>query len=36
MDLIKNIEGKIKLSLAVSFGAFITAIIICIINFSYF
>jgi conjugative transposon TraK protein len=35
MDLIKNIEGKIKLSLAVSFGAFITAIIICIISFSY-
>ncbi len=35
MDLIKNIEGKIKLSLAVSFGAFITAIIICTISFSY-
>lgn len=35
MDLIKNIEGKIKLSLAVSLGAFITAIIICIISFSY-
>ncbi|HEV3252412.1 MAG TPA: conjugative transposon protein TraK [Puia sp.] len=35
MDLIKNIEGKIKLSLAVSFGSFITAIIICIISFSY-
>jgi conjugative transposon TraK protein len=35
MDLIKNIEGKIKLSLAVSFGAFITAIIISTISFSY-
>ncbi|MBS1666687.1 MAG: conjugative transposon protein TraK [Bacteroidetes bacterium] len=35
MDLIKNIEGKIKLSLAVSLGAFITAIIICIISFGY-
>ena len=35
MDLIKNIEGKIKLSLAVSFGSFITAIIISIISFSY-
>jgi conjugative transposon TraK protein len=35
MDLIKNIEDKIKLSLAVSLGAFITAIIICIISCSY-
>ena len=35
MDLIKNIEGKIKLSLAVSLGAFLTAIVISIISFSY-
>jgi conjugative transposon TraK protein len=35
MGLIKNVEDKIKLSLAVSIGSFITAIIISAISFSY-
>jgi conjugative transposon TraK protein len=35
MNLIKNIESKIKLSLMVSLGSFITSIIICVIAFSY-
>jgi conjugative transposon TraK protein len=35
MNLIKNIETKIKLSLFVSVGSFITSIIICIIAFSF-
>lgn len=35
MSLVKNIESKIRLSFAISIGSFITAIIVCIISFSY-
>lgn len=35
MNLIQNIETKIKLSLFISLTSFITSIIICIIAFSY-
>lgn len=34
-NLIKSVEGKIKLAFAVSIGAFLTAIIISIVSFSY-
>lgn len=35
MNLIQNIETKVKLSLFISVGSFITSIIICIAAFSY-
>lgn len=35
MNLIQNIETKVKLSLFISLGSFLTSIIICITAFSY-
>ena len=35
MNLIKNVESKIKLTLYVSIASFVTAIIICTIGFGY-